>query len=133
MKHSVNIKKNRDYRFVTPWLGDGLLTRRVQYSKMFMLPAKKLLLTTTCIVSHQKNHFYIFSTGEKWHQRRKQLTPAFHFQVLKDFIPIFNRQVSVMIQTLRAKNHVNSKEAFDICPYITFCTLDIICGMLKIS
>ncbi len=31
------------------------------------------------------------NNGESWQQRRKLLTPAFHFQILQNFLPIMNK------------------------------------------
>ncbi|XP_047474761.1 cytochrome P450 4c3-like isoform X2 [Penaeus chinensis] len=85
-----HLDKSRDYTFLHPWLGTGLLT----------------------------------STGSKWHSRRKLLTPAFHFKILEDFVEIFNSQSIKMVKLLEKKAE---GECFDIFPYITLCTLDIIC------
>ncbi|XP_055344870.1 cytochrome P450 4V2-like [Paramacrobiotus metropolitanus] len=65
------------------------------------------------------------STGDKWRGRRKFLTPAFHFQILTDFVEVFYEQSLILVQQLEAKIDAD-KEAFDIYPYITRCTLDII-------
>uniref|UniRef100_G1TLP9 Uncharacterized protein n=1 Tax=Oryctolagus cuniculus TaxID=9986 RepID=G1TLP9_RABIT len=50
------------YRFLEPWLGDGLL----------------------------------LSAGDKWSRHRRMLTPAFHFNILKPYMKIFNKSVNVM-------------------------------------
>ncbi|OQV19129.1 Cytochrome P450 4V2 [Hypsibius exemplaris] len=65
------------------------------------------------------------STGDKWRSRRKFLTPAFHFQILNEFIDVFHEQSKVLIDCLTDK--ADSGEAFDISPFISRCTLDIIC------
>nr|ASU43935.1 cytochrome P450 CYP4 [Eriocheir sinensis] len=85
-----HLDKSRDYNFLHPWLGTGLLT----------------------------------STGNKWHSRRKLLTPAFHFKILEDFVEVFNGQSNKMVQQLTEKA---DGKAFDIFTNITLCTLDIIC------
>ncbi|XP_071538539.1 cytochrome P450 4C1 [Panulirus ornatus] len=64
------------------------------------------------------------STGSKWHRRRKLLTPAFHFKILEDFLEVFNTQSKTLIQNLQKKA---DGKAFNIFPFITLCTLDIIC------
>jgi cytochrome P450 family 4 len=64
------------------------------------------------------------SFGKKWHSRRKILTPAFHFKILDDFIDIFHEQ-SIILGDKLEKELGNDK--FNIFPYVTLCTLDIIC------
>ena len=54
------------------------------------------------------------------------LTPTFHFRILEEFLHVFNEQSRVLVDLLDKK--VN--QDFDIYPYITNCTLDIICGRL---
>lgn len=63
------------------------------------------------------------STGSMWSHRRKQLTPAFHFKILEDFLRVFNGQCSIFREVLHGKG----KNKFDIFPVITHCALDIIC------
>ncbi|GFT35172.1 cytochrome P450 4V2 [Nephila pilipes] len=64
------------------------------------------------------------SYGSKWKSRRKLLTPSFHFEILKDFLPIFNEQSRVLVRQLR--NEV-TKDSTDIVMPITLCSLDVIC------
>jgi hypothetical protein len=53
------------------------------------------------------------------------ITPAFHFKILDSFVKVFSEKSEILISKLRME--VGSK-GFDVCPYITKCTLDIICG-----
>ena len=53
------------------------------------------------------------------------LTPAFHFKILEDFIPIMNEQSNILVDNL--KNACN-KPFIDIREPLTQCTLDVICG-----
>nr|XP_045615158.1 cytochrome P450 4C1-like [Procambarus clarkii] len=82
--------------------------------------------------SHQYDFFrpWIGTTGlfvsktKDWHTRRKLLTPAFHFKILENHLEVFNSQSNKLINKLQKE--ANGEE-FDIFPYITNCTLDIIC------
>lgn len=67
----------------------------------------------------------LISHGPKWHARRKILTHAFHFKILDDFVKVFDYKADILVNQL--KSHVNG-EAFDVCPYVTLYTLDVICG-----
>ncbi|GAB1598778.1 cytochrome P450 4V2 isoform X1 [Argonauta hians] len=87
--NSKHINKNTFYKFVTPWLGDGLLT----------------------------------SGGSKWFKFRKILTPSFHYNILNYFLSTMVKQSNILCNKLDV---MVGKGEFNICPFITNCTLDII-------
>lgn len=64
------------------------------------------------------------SKGEKWHQRRKLLTPAFHFDILKEFFDIFKEESEKLIETLQQ----DVAKVLDIIPVSTQFSLNTICG-----
>ncbi len=90
LSSSKYIEKSDEYKFVKPWLSDGLL----------------------------------LSKGSKWFQRRKILTPAFHFKILEQFVEIFDRQSRVFVETLGKYDQSDEVEMF---PLVTLCALDVIC------
>lgn len=84
-----------------------------------------------------KSYFYKFlnnwlgdsllmSYGQKWHERRRLLTPAFHFKILEQFLNVFNRQFTVLVRLLNEQID-KSPEGFDIQSNIHNCMLDNIC------
>ncbi|GJQ86419.1 hypothetical protein Trydic_g10327 [Trypoxylus dichotomus] len=62
--------------------------------------------------------------GDRWKKHRKIITPAFHFQILEEFIDVFNSQSEVLVSILKKEC---SHDNVDIYPFIARCTLDIIC------
>nr|ARO50427.1 cytochrome P450 [Chironomus tentans] len=63
------------------------------------------------------------SSGEKWHQRRRMLTPAFHFNILKEFCEIFKEESDRLVETLKSQN----EKEVNIIPISTQFTLNTIC------
>ena len=63
------------------------------------------------------------SGGEKWHSRRKLLTPTFHFSILQSFFPVMVTKTHILLDKLSAA----VGEPVDIESYTSKCTLDIIC------
>ncbi|KAI6194158.1 hypothetical protein M3Y96_01095000 [Aphelenchoides besseyi] len=67
----------------------------------------------------------LISSGDKWRQRRKLLTPAFHFGMLNKFQAVHNQEAKILTEQL--EQFAESGERFDIYPFLKRCALDIIC------
>lgn len=67
----------------------------------------------------------LLSRGRKWHNRRKILTPAFHFKILEQFVQIFDKQSQVMVNRL---TKIADGRVFDVSSYVTLMALDVVCG-----
>ncbi len=92
--------KGTFYKFLHPWLGTGLLTSNGN------------------------------APGDKWHTRRKMLSPAFSFDIVKEFVAVFNEQSRILVQVL--SSHCNDTKdgtkSVDVFPIVTHATLDVICA-----
>ncbi|XP_065342934.1 cytochrome P450 4C1-like [Cloeon dipterum] len=60
-----------------------------------------------------------------WKIHRKILTPAFHFNILHEFLPIFNKCSKELVEKL--EEPAQRGQTIDIFDYVTLCALDIIC------
>lgn len=67
----------------------------------------------------------LLSTGPKWRNRRKAITPAFHFRILEQFEEIFEEQGGVLVQRLRPL--AIGGEVVNIYEYVSLLALDNIC------
>ncbi|XP_053613693.1 cytochrome P450 4C1-like isoform X3 [Plodia interpunctella] len=65
----------------------------------------------------------LLSSGLKWHQRRKILTPAFHFNILRQFLTIMEENCSRMLNALEA----TEGKATDVISLLSEYTLNSIC------
>ncbi|OXU30847.1 hypothetical protein TSAR_012651 [Trichomalopsis sarcophagae] len=93
----------------------------------------EIMLTSSKHINKQfaYEHFHLWlhsglltSNGQKWHHRRKILTPAFHFNILQKYIEITNEEGERAVKNIRS----TSKETkVDLLPFCSKYTLNIIC------
>ncbi|PAV69584.1 hypothetical protein WR25_02086 [Diploscapter pachys] len=41
---------------------------------------------------------------DRWRPKRKLLTPTFHYDIRKNFVPVFNEQANILVQKMGAAN-----------------------------
>ncbi|XP_046451576.1 cytochrome P450 4c3-like isoform X1 [Daphnia pulex] len=101
---------------------------------LFTAESFEVILSSRKLIDKSRDYNYLkpwlntgllTSTGRKWFERRKMLTPTFHFKILEDFVQVFNEQSQNLIQQLH--DAIKLKNEIDVYPFITRCTLDIIC------
>ncbi|OTF79672.1 hypothetical protein BLA29_003621, partial [Euroglyphus maynei] len=97
--------------------------------------AEKILSSNTTFLD--KDTFYemlkpwlneglLTSASKKWRSRRKMLTPAFHFNILEQFLPIMNEQAHILSQVIQDRQTKAGDDYIDVVPLITNATLDVI-------
>lgn len=69
----------------------------------------------------------LFSTNQKWHQRRKIITPTFHFKILEQFFDVFQKQNLSLVKDIEKKI---GDDAFDIFPLVSSSVLKSLCGKI---
>ena len=65
------------------------------------------------------------SYGEKWNHRRRLITPAFHFSILNEFVPIFEKQAQILVDKFMSA--ANEKKVIDVQVPLSLMTLESMC------
>ncbi|XP_070497080.1 cytochrome P450 4d2-like [Chironomus tepperi] len=63
----------------------------------------------------------LFSKGQKWFNRRRIITPTFHFKILEQFFDVFQKQNSKLIEKIKTETNGHP---FNIFPVITSSVLN---------
>ncbi|KAK7604566.1 hypothetical protein V9T40_005752 [Parthenolecanium corni] len=92
-----------------------------------------VLNNSNCLEKSNFYKFFINTVGEglfsapveKWKKHRRLITPAFNTRLMETFFPIFNAKNERLVQ--RMKKEADTGKYFDLWPYISSNSLDIIC------
>nr|XP_022335145.1 cytochrome P450 4F4-like [Crassostrea virginica] len=66
----------------------------------------------------------LLADGQRWSRARRLLTPAFHFNILKPYLHIYNRATDQLMQ--KFERYAETGESFDLLKEMSLCTLDIL-------
>ncbi|XP_068626931.1 cytochrome P450 4C1-like [Battus philenor] len=105
-----------------------------QFGAVFIYNPEDIEVILSSMKHHQKSQFYDFlkpwlkdglllSYGKKWQERRKILTPAFHFNILRRYFARLETNTGRLKKTLNE----NLNDKVDIVPIISEYTLNSIC------
>ncbi|KAK3084346.1 hypothetical protein FSP39_011928 [Pinctada imbricata] len=64
----------------------------------------------------------LVSSGKKWERNRRLLTPAFHFDILKPYVTVYNQSADAFLENLAEMKETG--KSFDITNLVTLATLD---------
>ncbi|XP_048770388.2 cytochrome P450 4F2-like [Ostrea edulis] len=64
----------------------------------------------------------LLSDGRKWERNRRLLTPAFHFEILRPYVQIYNDVSNVFLEKLQKA--CDSKQSIEIYSLVSLATLD---------
>ena len=123
-------EKTSKEKLVTMWLGTSLMVFvRTPYCAEVILKSSRHMqkaLTYRCLHPWLGTGL-LTSHGEKWKQRRRLITPSFHFSILQDFLDVMNEQSRTFVKSLKSKCDSSDSKSCDVGKAITMCALDIIC------
>lgn len=122
------IDKAAEYDFLKPWLNDGLLLSTGQFTVFFFTISIFLLILSnihSVFLSFFLFFYFYCKIGKKWHDRRKIITPAFHFKMLEKFSESFDRISNIFVEKIRA---CESNKAIEFFHMVELFALDVVCG-----
>lgn len=99
--------KGAMYKFLQPWLGQGLISGEGLYSTDFLRFLR----------------FKVVLLGPKWKRHRKIITPSFHFKVLDTYSEVF---VSKAENFTKYLERFEGAGFFEVTGHVTKLALDII-------
>ncbi|CAH1398071.1 unnamed protein product [Nezara viridula] len=121
-KYCMN-KYGRTFRF---WLGPQLHIFITEPEDIQMLLSSQTLITKSeayYTLESWLGSGLLVSTGELWQRRRKAITPTFHFKILDEFVPTFNKCANTLVKILKDKV---SKGFFPLTDFMSHCALDAV-------
>lgn len=94
----------------------------------------EVILTNTKFLSKSSQYSFLnsslgdgllFSSNQKWFNRRRVITPTFHFKILEQFFEVFIKHNKILLKKIESKA---DGKIFDIFPFVTASVMNALCG-----
>ena len=113
------------HRFIIVWFGPFLASIDVGHPEI----VQKLIKEPKCRPVYRMlipwlGEGLLIADGQKWYRSRRLLTPAFHFEILKPYIPVYNSCLEVMLRKWSVS--VSKSEPVKLFETVSLLSLDII-------
>ena len=121
----MNWARENDYRVSKFWVGPFICNISLNHCEQVrkVLKEPKLDRAYKLLVPWLGDGLLI-SEGEKWHRNRHLLTPAFHFEILKSYMSVYNSCLKVLID--KWSSSVSQNEPVKVFDTISLLSLDIV-------
>jgi len=110
------------------WIGQDLFVLLSNPVALEKILGNKNFIRRTGLVTKVGKPFFrnglLMSDGDTWRIHRKIISSTFHNNVLDQFVENFSKNSSVLVDQLSSKC---DGQAFDVYPFLSLCTLDVIC------
>jgi cytochrome P450 family 4 len=128
----IQKKYNQKFpRVLCNYLGNKLEISISSYKYIERILTSTKFITKSSLYSFLGNvlgNGLLFSSNQKWFERRKIITPTFHFKILSQFFDVFQKQSKNLC---REFENAADGRIFDITPYISMTVLKSLCGKLQ--
>ena len=117
------IRKNR-YKVVRLWLGPFIPGVGIHHCDPIKTILKEPKSDNYDLLEPWLGEGLLISKGAKWFRNRHLLTPAFHFEILKQYVSVYNSSVEILLN--KWSTAAARKEPVKLFDTISLLSLDII-------
>ena len=124
-QREFGIKGNHLYMLWMGWM-PLIFSEKAEYAKVILGGQANLRKSFTYNFLHEwLNTGLLTSYGEKWKHRRRIITRSFHFSILKEFVPIFEKQAQILVDKFMCA--ANENKVIDVQAPLSLMALESMC------
>ena len=122
---SLGLVQSNRWKVTKRWIGPFLMEIEIMHPKAI----KKILKepkddSLYRLLQPWLGDGLLLSSGKKWARNRRLLTPGFHYEILKSYVPVYSNCVDVLCS--KWEENVRQKEPVKLFDTVSMLSLDIV-------